>query len=133
MERIRSTGILEETKIGITNASPARVLQHLLEQKWVLKPGDKDMIVMQHIFDYTIDNKAKRLTSSLVVKGENTIHTAMAKTVGLPLAIAALLLIEGKLKSKGVQLPVMEEMYVPILKELQSIGIEFVEKEIDLS
>ena len=53
--------------------------------------------------------------------------------MGLPLAIAALLLIEGKLKSKGVQLPVMEEMYVPILKELQSIGIEFVEKEIDLS
>ena len=90
------------------------------------------MIVMQHIFDYTIDNKAKRLTSSLVVKGENTIHTAMAKTVGLPLAIAALLLIEGKLKSKGVQLPVMEEMYVPILKELQSLGIEFVEKEIEL-
>ena len=132
MERIRSTGILEETKIGITNASPARVLQHLLEQKWILKPGDKDMIVMQHIFEYTIDHKAKRLTSSLVVKGDDTIHTAMAKTVGLPLAIAALLLIEGKLKSKGVQLPVMEEMYVPILKELQSLGIEFVEKEIEL-
>lgn len=133
MERIRSTGILEETKIGISNASPARVLQHLLEQKWVLKPGDKDMIVMQHIFEYTIENKAKRLTSSLVVKGDDTVQTAMAKTVGLPLAIAAILLLEGKLKSKGVQLPVMEEMYVPILKELQSLGIEFVEKEIDLS
>lgn len=133
MERIRSTGILEETKIGISNASPARVLQHLLEQKWVLKTGDKDMIVMQHIFEYTIENKAKRLTSSLVVKGDDTVHTAMAKTVGLPLAIAALLLIEGKLKSKGVQLPVTEEMYVPILKELQSLGIEFVEKEIELS
>jgi hypothetical protein len=87
---------------------------------------------MQHIFEYKKANKSSRLTSSLVVKGDDTVHTAMAKTVGLPLAIAALLILDGKLKSRGVQLPVIEEMYVPILEELKSLGIEFVEKEIEL-
>lgn len=129
MERIISTGILEDTEIGLKDASPARILQHLLEQKWVLKEGDKDMIVMQHLFEYTTAaGKAEKLTSSLVVKGDDTVHTAMAKTVGLPLGIAAVQVLEGTFKTTGVQIPVIQEIYEPILRELETMQIRFNER-----
>ena len=129
MNMISYAGIFESTKTNLKNASPAQVLQHLLEQRWVLKEGDKDMIVMQHIFEYQINGVAKQLTSSLVVKGDDTTNTAMAKTVGLPLAIAARHILRGEIKLKGVQIPVKEELYVPILKELSEMGICFSELE----
>ncbi len=129
MERIRSTGILEEKPVGLKNASPAQILQQLLEKKWVLKEGDKDMIVMQHQFEYTLGGIRKKLVSSLVVKGDDQTDTAMAKTVGLPLGIAAIKILEGKFSVKGVQIPVHEEIFKPIIEELQEMGIRFVESE----
>ncbi len=129
MSMISYTGVFENIKTNLKNVSPAQVLQHLLEQKWVLKEGDKDMIVMQHIFEYKLNGTTKQLTSSLVVKGDDTTNTAMAKTVGLPLAIAARHILRGDIKLKGVQIPVIEEMYQPILKELAELGISFTESE----
>jgi len=129
MNMISYTGIFETAKTNLKNASPAQVLQHLLEQRWILKEGDKDMIMMQHIFEYQVNGVAKHLTSSLVVKGDDTTNTAMAKTVGLPLAIAARHILRGDIKLKGVQIPVKEELYVPILKELGEMGICFSELE----
>jgi saccharopine dehydrogenase-like NADP-dependent oxidoreductase len=128
MAKIRYTGILENVKIGLIRATPAQILQHLLEPKWKLKENDKDMIVMQHQFEYTINNIPHKLISSLVVKGEDTRQTAMAKTVGLPLGIAARLILNKQIKVTGVFLPVMEEVYIPVLKELESLGIKFEEK-----
>lgn len=128
MERVRSTGILEDKKIGVAKATPAQILQSLLEKKWILKAGDKDMIVMQHQFEYTLEGKEKTLSSSLVVIGEDTLETAMAKTVGLPLGIAALQILEGKISVKGVQLPIHAEIFSPVLKELQEMGISFTER-----
>ena len=120
---------LQEDKIiGIKNASPAQILQHLLESKWVLKQNDKDMIVMLHEFEYELDGDKKQLTSSLQVKGDDIHQTAMAKTVGLPLAIAALQILEGNIKMTGVQIPVHEEIFTPILRELEKMGICFVEQ-----
>ncbi|MBL7924045.1 MAG: saccharopine dehydrogenase NADP-binding domain-containing protein [Bacteroidia bacterium] len=127
MERIRSTGILDEKMIGLQEASPAGILQHLLESKWKLNEGDKDMIVMQHQLQYKIGGVEKQVFSSLVVKGEDRIHTAMAKTVGLPLGIAALKILEGQISLRGVQLPIHEEIFTPILAELEEYGIRFVE------
>jgi saccharopine dehydrogenase-like NADP-dependent oxidoreductase len=130
MDRIRSTGILEDKAIGIENASPAQILQHLLEQRWKLQPGDIDLIVMQHVFDYTLDGKTHQLRSSLVVKGENEQFTAMAKTVGLPLGIAAVRLLKGEFSMHtGVHIPVHRDFYRPILEELAQQGIRFTEDE----
>ena len=129
MKMISYTGVFENIKTNLKNVSPAQVLQHLLEQKWVLKEGDKDMIVMQHIFEYQLNGETKHLTSSLVVKGEDTTNTAMAKTVGLPIAIAARHILKGEIKLKGVQIPVIEELYQPILNELSELGIQFTESE----
>jgi saccharopine dehydrogenase (NADP+, L-glutamate forming) len=61
----------------------------------------------------------------LVVKGEDAVYTAMAKTVGLPLAIATKLILQGKINSRGVKIPVHEEFYKPILKELEKFGVKF--------
>lgn len=129
MERIRSTGILQDRPIGMKSATPAQILQQLLESKWVLNKEDKDMIVMQHLMDYTIDGKQKRLTCDLVVKGDDTVSTAMAKTVGWPLGIAAVNILKGEIRMTGVQLPVHQEIYTPILHELHERGISFKEKE----
>ncbi len=128
MEMIRSTGILYSTVIGLPNATPAQILQHLLQSKWVLKPEDKDMIVMQHLFEYSLNGKNESIHSSLVVKGESVEQTAMAKTVGLPLGIVARLILQNKISLRGVQIPVQEEIYKPVMKELKEYGISFSEK-----
>ena len=128
MKKIEWTGILSDEKIPLSNATPAQILQDLLEKKWKLEEGDKDMIVMQHQFK--IQNakfKMQNLISSLVVKGDNTIDTAMAKTVGLPLGIAAKLILAGKIKSRGVMIPVQKEIYEPVLEELKNYNIVFEE------
>lgn len=128
VEMIEWSGILDNKKIPMDEGTPAQILQHLLEKKWLLKPGDKDMVVMQHIFDYFLDGKLEHITSSLVVKGEDEIHTAMAKTVGLPAAIAVKMILTGAFKGSGVVVPVMKELYEPVLKELEGQGIVFTEE-----
>lgn len=115
--------------IGVPNATPAQILQKRLEEKWLLGPEDKDLIVMQHQFEYVLHGKQHRLISSLAVEGENAVHTAMAKTVGLPLGIATKLVVEGKITKRGVLVPVYKEIYEPILQELQGLGITFEESE----
>lgn len=110
------------------NYSAADVLQFALEKKLVLNPSDKDMIVMLHEFDYVINGQQHTLQSSLVVKGKDSLRTAMAKTVGLPLGIAAKLILEGVIKISGVHVPILPEIYNPVLNELSANGISFNEK-----
>ena len=133
MRKVAWLGIFSDEKIGIGNATPAEILQHLLERKWALHPNEKDIIAMQHEFEYEIDGVRKRLVSSLVVRGEDSIHTAMAKTVGYPMAAAVKLLLLGKLDARGVQIPVMKEIYEPVLEELTQLDIVFHEHETDVA
>ncbi len=128
MTRVAWTGIFEDKKTGVPDASPALILQKLLESKWKLNPGDKDMIVMQHQFGYLRSGNTEKLISTLVAKGDDQQFTAMAKTVGWPLAICAKLILENKIQLKGVHLPVSKEIYQPVLQELKSMGVEFREK-----
>lgn len=121
------TDLLNKKATGIENATPAVILQHLLEDKWKLKESDIDMIVMTHRFIYTINGKNVNLHANLVLKGENSVYTAMAKSVGLPLGIAAKNILNGKIKSRGVVIPVTKEIYEPILNELKNYGIDFSE------
>jgi len=131
MYKIRWTGIFEDKKIGLKAASPAKILQHLLEQKWAMEPDDKDMIVMQHQFVYTKNNIRKKIYSSMVVYGEDQMHTAMSITVGTPLAIAVKMILTGKINITGVHMPIIKEIYEPILKELEDFKIKFIEEEVD--
>lgn len=117
-------------KIGLKNATPAQILQKILSDKWTLSEDDKDMIIMHHKFGYEINGKKKQIESSLVSIGENQTYTAMAKTVGLPVAIAALKILNGEITTPGVQRPITKEVYNPILKELEEYGIIFNEKHV---
>jgi saccharopine dehydrogenase-like NADP-dependent oxidoreductase len=128
MDRVEWTGVLSDELIPLENGTPAQILQELLERKWKLQPGDKDMIVMQHEFIYTLNGTEERITSSLVVKGEDEVHTAMAKTVGLPAAIAVKMILSGQYRASGVIVPVKKELYEPVLKELSEMGIVFEEQ-----
>ena len=133
MDRLRWLGIFDDTKVGVAGLSPAKVLQKILEEKWQLEPGDKDMIVMQHQFDFEKEGIRKKRFSTMVCIGENTLHTAMSLTVGLPLAMIAKRILEGDYKEKGVQLPIQAEIYNPVLEELKEYGIRFVENELTVS
>ena len=117
-------------KIGLKNATPAQMLQNILEESWTLDENDKDMIVMQHLFGYELNGERFQIESSFVVLGENQTYTAMSKTVGLPVGIAALKILKGEIKTPGVQIPINKEVYEPILKELENYGLKFTEKEV---
>lgn len=118
----------EKTLINQGRCSAADVLQLTLEQKLFLQPTDKDMVVMLHEIEYEKSDAKFKTTSHLVVKGEDAVHTAMAKTVGLPLAIAAKLILNGTLTCKGLHIPVSKEIYEPVLKELEADDICFTEE-----
>ncbi|MEC5164927.1 saccharopine dehydrogenase-like NADP-dependent oxidoreductase [Flavobacterium sp. PL11] len=114
--------------VGLKNATPAQMLEKILSDSWTLQPEDKDMIVMYHKFGYEINGEKKQIDSKMVCIGEDQTYTAMAKTVGLPVAMATLLILNGKIKTAGVQRPILKEIYVPILKELEQYGVVFKEQ-----
>ncbi len=117
-------------KVGLKNATPAQILQKILMDSWTLSKDDKDMIVMYHKFGYVLDGEKKQIDASMVVLGEDDTYTAMAKTVGLPVAIATLAILNGKIKTPGIHIPLNKEIYKPILKELKNYDISFNEKEV---
>ena len=116
--------------IGIKNATPAQMLQKILMDSWTLKPDDKDMIVMYHKFGYELNGKQEQIDSQLVVLGDDQDYTAMAKTVGLPVAIASLKILNNEINKKGVIIPIDKEVYAPILSELKDFGIVFKERKV---
>jgi saccharopine dehydrogenase (NADP+, L-glutamate forming) len=129
MKRLRWSGLFSDERIGLDKGTPAQVLEHILNKKWKLKTGDKDFIVMWHRFRFERNGKSSEIQAHLTSTGDDEINTAMAKTVGLPLAISAKLLMQGKIKSRGVLIPVVKEIYDPVLSELGELGIKLEEVE----
>lgn len=119
----------DKTYINKGRCSAADVLQYVLEKKLALNDEDKDMVVMMHEIEYEVDKKKKKIESSLILIGEDAQRTAMAKTVGLPLGVAAKLILNGTIQLKGFHIPTDEKIYEPVLKELEQSGIVFKEYE----
>ena len=129
-ERFEWLGLFDhEPLLNIENPTPARLLEHILVGKWALEKDDKDMLVMIHEFEFNDNGQNKKITSSMVNIGEDQVYTSMSNTVGLPVAICTKLILQDKITLKGVQLPIKPEIYNPILDELETFGIQFVEKE----
>ena len=122
-------GIFEDKKIGLKDASPAQILQKILQEKWSLSTADKDMIIMWHRVSYSLNKIEKELISYMAYIGKDSTITAMSDTVGLPLGIATKMLLNGSIKIRGVVLPLEKQIYNPILKELKEYGIDFIEHE----
>src|SRR5690554_4411862 len=121
-----------EKRVELKNATPAQIMEKILSEKWQLQPNDKDMIVMYHKFGYDMPGEleTKQIDATMVCIGDDSRHTAMAKTVGLPVGIVALQILKGEITSPGVQMPTQKEVYDPVLKELETFGIAFQEKEV---
>lgn len=129
MKKLEWLGLFSKRRIKVKDATPALILENLLLEKWVLKPDEKDMVIMQHVFEYEINRKKKKLTSTLVMEGLNGIETAMSRLVGLPLGIFVKQLMLGKISTTGVNIPTMPEVYEPVMAELAEHGVKFIEEE----
>ena len=120
-------GLYEPTPIPSQFNSNASILQWLLEGKWKLTATDKDLVVMLHEIEYSIGTRQFKLDSSMVLTGEDAINTAMATTVGLPLAMGVCAYLKGEIKMTGLHIPIDAKIYQPILKSLAEEGIVFEE------
>jgi saccharopine dehydrogenase (NADP+, L-glutamate forming) len=129
MKRLQWSGLFSDELVGLDFGTPAQILEHILMKKWKLNDGDKDFIVMWHRFVYELNGSKKEIQSYLTATGKDERETAMAKTVGLPLAIAADLLMEGRISSRGVVIPTVKEIYEPVLDALRKFDIRFTELE----
>ncbi|MBX7050420.1 MAG: saccharopine dehydrogenase NADP-binding domain-containing protein [Flavobacteriales bacterium] len=132
MQKLTWLGIFSDERLDIEKGSPAVALQRLIEKKWVLNSQDKDMLVMWHRFRYLLNGKRMELQSSMVDIGVTQLNTAMSRTVGLPIGIAAEMVLDGRIQLTGIHLPVIPEIYIPVLNELEKFNIRFVETSKEL-
>ena len=130
MKQLEWLDLYSNQTIDMQEATPAQILQKLLLQKWTLKPSDKDLIIMQHEFEYTLDGNQHKLYSTMHMEGENSTDTAMSKLVGLPIGIFTKLILDQKVSMTGVQIPVVKSVYTEVLKELEKFGVKFKETEL---
>ncbi len=134
MHKLKWLDIFSDEFVGLEEGTPAQILEHILKKKWTMDSDEGDMIVMWHKFNYLLNGEEKEIHSTFVSIGENQENTAMARTVGLPLGIAAKLIVEGKFKTRGVCVPTIKEIYEPIINELVSeFGCEFSEEEVEVT
>ena len=128
MKKLKAINLFDDKKkISIENGTPAEILEEILKDAWKLEKNDRDMIVMYHEFKYKHANKIKKTTSTMVCIGNNKEFTAMSKTVGLPLAIASILILNKKINIKGITRPVHQQIYDPVLEKLNQLNINFKE------
>jgi saccharopine dehydrogenase-like NADP-dependent oxidoreductase len=118
-----------QTMVNKGTCTAADILQFALEQKLALQPGDRDLVVMQHQITYELNGATYEVESALVLEGKDDAHTAMATTVGLPLGIAAVMILKEELAITGLHIPVLPEIYNPVLDALEDEGIFFTETE----
>lgn len=127
MRKLKWSGIFDLVKIPLKEASPAQILEDLLVDKWKLDKSDKDLIVMQHEFHYALDGQQFKDTSTMILKGHDSIDTAMSRTVGLPVGILAKQILLGNVVKADMQIPVEKHIYGPVLDELEEYEIRFEE------
>lgn len=122
-------GLFSDEPLPIERGSPMDVLGHRLLEKLQYEPGERDMIVLHHEFVAEREGeKPLKIYSTMVDYGEPNGDSSMSRTVGLPAAVGARYILEGKIDMPGVQIPVSPAIYEPVLKELGTLGVKFVER-----
>ena len=126
MSQLKWTGIFENNPISLSEATPAQILENLLLDKWKLEEKDKDLIVMQHKFEYEINGTLKRDYCTLSMIGNDSTDTAMSRLVGLPMGMFVELVMQGRVVPSGnTHIPTESSVYLPILKQLAEYGVQF--------
>mgnify|MGYP000031096550 FL=1 len=126
-KQLEFIGLFDDQFIPTQFKTNASILQWLLEGKWKLQDTDKDLVVMLHEIEYTIGASRFKIDSSMVLTGDDAMHTAMAKTVGLPLAMGVCAYLKGEINMTGLHIPIDARIYQPILKSLAEEGVVFQE------
>jgi saccharopine dehydrogenase (NADP+, L-glutamate forming) len=129
--RIEWLGLFSDEPVPIEKGNSLEVLAALMNEKMSYRPGERDMIVLTHEFVAELPDGEKRITSTLIDYGIPDGDSAMARTVSLPAAIAARMILDGKITRLGVSIPVSADIYEPVLMELAELGIKCVEREED--
>lgn len=130
IKRLEWLDILSDDPLLIDKGSALDILGAKMLEKLQFEKGERDMIILQHTFEASYpDGKKERITSTLIDFGIPDGDSSMARTVGLPAAISTKLILEEKIKKTGVHIPILLEIYAPILQELKDLGIEFKEKK----
>ena len=133
IKKIEWLGLLSDEKINLDEATPADILLDLLQKKWKFTEKDKDMVILHTEVEYILDDKGEKITSTLVLFGDENYNTAMSRTVGLPMGVGVNLILNKKISERGVIIPVYQDIYKPALKELSELGIKFKETVYPLS
>ncbi len=131
MEKMRWLGLFSNEKIGVKVETAAEVMTHLLSDKLRLHDDAHDMVILMHkmIAEYPDENNRKEeITSTMIHYGEKAGFTSMAKSVGLPAALVAKLLLLDKLPLSGCHIPTHPMIYEPVMKELEVEGFAFSEQ-----
>jgi len=128
LSRLEWLGLFENRPLPAPKASAIDNLTALMIDRMSYAPGERDMVVLQHEFLAQTGNRTERIVSTLIDYGVPHGDSSMSRTVGLPAAIGARLVLEGRIGLKGVQVPVQPEIYGPILDELEKLGVRFEEK-----
>lgn len=129
LHQFDSIGFFDAIPLPATPAAPAEILEHILLSHWSLHPSDRDRVVMHHRVDFELNGALRTRTSTLDLLGKDATHTAMAQTVGLPLAMAVHAFLDGKITCRGVQIPTQPEIFQPIMHELSKYGVRFTETD----
>ena len=130
MDNLRWLGLFDERPVECQGDTAADMITGLLEQKLPLRPGKRDMVILQHDIDVVYpgdEDRRERVVSTMIEYGEPNGLTAMAKTVGLPAAIGVKLILEEKIELTGAVIPTHPSIYEPVLAELAHNGIAFTE------
>ncbi len=125
IKRIEELDLFSTEKLPYEKATPAMILQYIIEKKWIMQPTDLDMIVMYHEMEYEIDN-IKKTEKLVLTKNGDAQNTAMASTVGLPLGIVTKLFLTNKIQKSGVHIPIYSDLNKEILIELKKNKIEMI-------
>ncbi|HPZ08086.1 MAG TPA: saccharopine dehydrogenase C-terminal domain-containing protein [Candidatus Eremiobacteraeota bacterium] len=128
MHNLEWLGLLSDESIPENEKTPLDVLVARMLQKLQYERGERDMLILYHEFIAHYKDRKEKITSTLIDFGIPHGDSSMSRTVGLPAAIASRFILEGKFNMSGVVIPVIPEIYEPVLKELEGLNIVCKEK-----
>jgi len=128
IQRLEWLGLFSDIPLPPEHDNSLDMLCSLMEPRMQYGEMERDMIILQHNFIADYGERKEHIVSTFIGYGIPGGHTAMARTVALPAAIAAKMVLHGEITEPGVHIPIKPGIYTPILDELEKVGIKFEEK-----